>query len=84
MEGAVSYIRVARRDEYRRIFSQVGMDKLSTMFAPARDFKLKEIMPYQAEYTFTAINLGKEAQGEVFFFQDREWDDVWRIDFIGF
>jgi hypothetical protein len=54
------------------------------MFAAARDFKLKEIVPDQATYTFVAINRSRVEQGEVVFCLDREWDDVWRIDSVGF
>jgi hypothetical protein len=84
MDGALLYMRDARRNEYRRIFSEVGMDKVAKMFASARDFRLKEIVPDRAECTFVGINRGKEEQGEVVFWLEREWDDVWRIDVVGF
>lgn len=84
LDGAMEYIRLNRREEYRRIFDRIGPDTLSIMFSASRDFRRKEISLYRAVCTFMAFNRGSEAQGEVIFLQDREWDDVWRIDFIGF
>ncbi|OPY04935.1 MAG: hypothetical protein A4E67_02162 [Syntrophaceae bacterium PtaB.Bin038] len=84
LDGAMEYIRLNRREEYRNIFERIGSEKLSMMFSTARDFRRREIGLFRAAYTFTAVNRGVEAQGEVIFIQDIKWDDVWRIDFIGF
>jgi hypothetical protein len=84
MEGALSYMRDDAKTHYRRVFTEVGMNTVSADFRSVRDFKLKEIVPDRAEYTFVGINRGREAQGEVIFWLEREWDDVWRIDTVGF
>jgi hypothetical protein len=84
MEGALSYMRDKAKDHYRQVFTRTGMDKISADFRSARDFRLKEIVPDRAEYTFIGVNRDREEQGEVIFLLEREWDDVWRIDVVGF
>jgi hypothetical protein len=84
MEGALSYMRDDAKKHYRMVFTEVGMDRVASDFRTARNFKLKEIVPDQATYTFTATIDGKDQQGDVIFWLEREWDDVWRIDSVGF
>ena len=84
MDGALLYMRDGAKKHYRRVFTEVGMDTVAADFRSVRDFKLKEIVPDRAECTFVGINRGREEQGEVIFWLEREWDDVWRIDTVGF
>ncbi len=84
MEGALLYMRDDAKKHYRSVFTEVGMDTVAADFRSVRDFKLKEIVPDRATYSFTATIDGKDQAGRVVFWLEREWDDIWRINSVGF
>ena len=66
------------------MFTDVGMDTVASDFVSFRDLKLKKINPDKAEYSFMATIDSKNQEGLIVFFYDREWNDVWLIDSVGF
>jgi hypothetical protein len=81
LEGALRYFSDQKKQVYRRIFSEVGMDLIAADFSTARDFKLDRISGGTAQFTFTATVDGQDKKGRVVF--EREFDGSWLVRNLG-